>query len=264
MCQALLHGQVLPTPKGNLLPCPWYDPPSSVNKGSDNAAKQSTHKVVSAAKALYALQDLIAQVVAAAARGGIPLLGGDHHHRRAPALQSSGGGGAPEAGGNGGGGAGLAASLPAVTSSAAGFKLLPSVVEPVPTELVRPSAWQAKNTLVRDALREIQNRQGQQQVIEREREKAAAAAMAAAAAATMEGSASEVAEALVVAAATGVILPPPPPSASRAHVAATPGAKPPSGGQALVRSPFRPSPLDRPSKTRRTRDSSFGMDYQRH
>ncbi len=144
----------------------------TVRKGSDNAAKQSTNAIVSAAKALRGLQDLIAAAVEAALRGGVAL----------PADLR----------------AGLEA---AVTAAAAGSgrgatASLPSA----PSELVQPRAWHAKNTLVRDALREITTRQSQ-----REREERASAAAAVAAVAAVGGD--PAAAALAIAATVAKELP---------------------------------------------------------
>ena len=187
-----------------------FHPP--VRKGSDNAAKQSTHKVVSAAKALSSLQDLISGVVLTAAQSGIAL-----HHA---------------AGGSGGG-----AGEPLHTASKHAVPASALVGEPVPSELVRPSAWHAKNTLVRNALREIQSKQSQQEI----REKAAAMAAAAAVASAAAGDKMTVAAALVAAAATSLPLAP-------------------AAGNSLVRSPVKHTPShDRPTKSRRMCDSENRM-----
>ena len=103
-----------------------------MRKGSDNAAKQSTNKVVTAAKALHELQHLISLATQAQAGGTVPALAGgaaaagpsDKHTHHHPAEGAMAGG------------------------AGAGAKRLPAYVEPVPAELVQPTSWQAKNTLV--------------------------------------------------------------------------------------------------------------------
>jgi hypothetical protein len=139
----------------------------AAQKGSDNAAKQSTNKVVTAAKALNELQALITRTANQAGKqlpassttvphssfhatlsssqhsnghgggGGSSL---SHHHHAAGGLSGEYG-----RAGEGGGAGGAA--------QGAGAGKRPTYVEPVPAELVQPAAWQPKNTLVRDALR---------------------------------------------------------------------------------------------------------------
>ena len=224
MCYSFLDvTRLYPSYPYLLLPLPS---PLSVSKGSDNAAKQSTHKVVSAAKALTGLQDLIAAVVAAAAHHGIPLP--DRHSLMAP---SAAWGSSGEVGS--GGGAVATSSKYAAASAAA---------EPGHAEnLVQPAAWHAKNTLVRNALKEISNRQSHQQAQER----AAAAAAAAAVGAAGGGS---MAAALAVAGGLQSQT-----EKAAAAVAAATGSNLAGGATGLVRSPVKHSPAaERPAKARRT------------
>eukprot|EP00955_Chlamydomonas_euryale_P116545 366426-Chlamydomonas_euryale.AAC.9 len=122
-------------------------------KGSDNAAKQSTNKAITAARALSQLQTLIAATAA-----GVLLL---------PTSTA-----APHAG---------RPSLPELKAGPAGSAVKrPMYGEPVPRQLAKPSAWHPKNTLVRNALREITSRQSMLQAQEQANAAALAAAISAA------------------------------------------------------------------------------------
>lgn len=133
-------------------------PPFAAQKGSDNAAKQSTNKVVTAAKALNELQSLITRTAAQAGKqlpacsttvphsSFHPTLASSAHHGGLGALHHAAGGPSGEYSRSGEGGLGAGAQ-------GAGAGKRPTYVEPVPAELVQTAAWQPKNTLVRDALR---------------------------------------------------------------------------------------------------------------
>jgi hypothetical protein len=177
-----------------------------VRKGSDNAAKQSTNKVVSAAKALHGLQDLIALVIKAAAKHGISV------HDGRPA------------------GPHITSGMDQCTTT----HVKQCNQEAVPTELIEPAAWQAKNTLVRDALREIKNKHVQQVATER--------ASASAAASVVETSGDDPAGAALAFAAcnVGLVM-----NSSNAHVSSQ------QVRAGSVRSPDHSSPHGRPAKTRR-------------
>ncbi|GAX74174.1 hypothetical protein CEUSTIGMA_g1623.t1 [Chlamydomonas eustigma] len=179
-----------------------------VRKGSDNAAKQSTNKVVSAAKALHSLQDLIAVVIKAASKHGISL----HDGRPVPGSHITSG---------------------KEQSSASNVKHSnQEAFLALPTEFIEPAAWQAKNTLVRNALKEIKNKYVQQVASER----ASASAVEEAAGCDPAGVA-----ALALASCNVDLVVKSNTSHASSHQARA----------GTVRSPDRSSPHGRPAKTRR-------------
>lgn len=219
----------------------------AVRKGSDNAAKQSTHKVVTAAKALKELLALIsmtatplAAATAAAAPGGASTAAAGTSGAATAAATAQGAADRHHHHHGAGAGVGLGGSL----GAGQGAGVHHAHVEAAPVELAQPTAWHAKNTLVRDALREISHRQN---LVDKERqEKAATAASAAAATAATGGSKAGAAEGEVAAMALSL-------------AAATPAAQhsdaAPLTGVRKARPPAL-SPLPEPrTKARRTENA---------
>lgn len=154
----------------------------AVRKGSDNAAKQSTHKVVTAAKALKELLALISMTAtplaaapAAAAPGGASTVAAGTAGAATAAATAQGAADRHHHHHGAGAGVGLGGS----SGAGQGAGVHHVHVEAAPVELAQPTAWHAKNTLIRDALREISHRQN---LVDKERQEKAMATAAATAA----------------------------------------------------------------------------------